>query len=169
MKSKVRGDRELIAALRELSRGVTVSDMDAAAVNAMEPMRDDTADRFRKNRNYAGKWPGFPDPPPTRKGGHLDEGFVVRRTKGNSRRREYRLGAIKRARYLAHLLEFGTAPHWQPNFKGGFMHPGARAYPAMTPAYESHKAEVVNRMGRAIWSIIQTKAFTVGRTRTRRR
>ena len=36
----------------------------------------------------------------------------------------------------AHLVEFGTEPHWQP--RRGVMHPGAKAFPFLTPAYEAH-------------------------------
>jgi HK97 gp10 family phage protein len=38
----------------------------------------------------------------------------------------------------AHFVEFGTAPHWQPNRFGGIMHPGARPKPFLRPAYEQH-------------------------------
>ena len=39
----------------------------------------------------------------------------------------------------AHLVEFGTAPHWQPNRFGGIMHPGAKPYPFMRPALEKNR------------------------------
>ena len=35
-----------------------------------------------------------------------------------------------------HLVEFGTAPHWQPNRFGGIMHPGARPKPYKRRALE---------------------------------
>jgi HK97 gp10 family phage protein len=38
----------------------------------------------------------------------------------------------------SHLVEFGTAPHWQPNRFGGIMHPGARPKPFLRPAYEQN-------------------------------
>jgi HK97 gp10 family phage protein len=38
----------------------------------------------------------------------------------------------------AHFVEFGTAPHWQPNRFGGIMHPGARPKPFLRPAFEAH-------------------------------
>jgi HK97 gp10 family phage protein len=42
----------------------------------------------------------------------------------------------------AHFVEFGTAPHWQPNRFGGIMHPGARPKPFLRPAFEEHITDV---------------------------
>lgn len=36
----------------------------------------------------------------------------------------------------SHLVEYGTAPHWQPNRFGGIMHPGARPKPWLRPALD---------------------------------
>lgn len=49
-----------------------------------------------------------------------------------------------------HLVEFGTAPHWQPNRGGGQMHPGAKASPWLRPAYEATKDEIVRQTGEAV-------------------
>ena len=49
-----------------------------------------------------------------------------------------------------HLVEFGTAPHWQPNRGGGQMHPGAQAKPFLRPAYEATKDEIVRQTGEAV-------------------
>jgi HK97 gp10 family phage protein len=51
-----------------------------------------------------------------------------------------RAGKFKKMRPVsyAHFVEFGTAPHWQPNRFGGIMHPGARPKPFLRPAYEQH-------------------------------
>lgn len=51
---------------------------------------------------------------------------------------------------VGHLVEFGTAPHWQPNRFGGTMHPGARAKPFMRPAYDMTKAQIVTRAGQSL-------------------
>lgn len=53
-----------------------------------------------------------------------------------------------------HLVEFGTAPHWQPNRGGGQMHPGAQAKPFMRPAYEATKDEIVRQTGEAVLGAI---------------
>lgn len=44
----------------------------------------------------------------------------------------------------SHLVEFGTAPHWQPNRFGGIMHPGARPKPWLRPAYEQNVTLAAN-------------------------
>ena len=51
-----------------------------------------------------------------------------------------RAGKFKKMRpsSYAHFVEFGTAPHWQPNRFGGTMHPGARPKPFLRPAYEQN-------------------------------
>lgn len=51
---------------------------------------------------------------------------------------------------VGHLVEFGTAPHWQPNRFGGTMHPGARAFPFMRPAYDMTKVQIVMRTGESL-------------------
>lgn len=53
-------------------------------------------------------------------------------------------GKPKGARYYAHLVEFGTAPHDQPNRKRGPRHhPGSKAQPFMRPAFDETKERVV--------------------------
>lgn len=55
------------------------------------------------------------------------------------------VGPIKGRKHatVGHLVEFGTAPHWQPNRFGGIMHPGARPYPFMRPAHDETKDQVI--------------------------
>lgn len=52
------------------------------------------------------------------------------------------------------LVEFGTAPHWQPNRGGGQMHPGAQAKPFLRPAYEATKDEIVRQTGEAVLNAV---------------
>jgi HK97 gp10 family phage protein len=61
-------------------------------------------------------------------------------------------GPIKGRRHasVGHLVEFGTAPHYQPNRNGGTMHPGARPHPFMRPAFEMTKAQIVVRAGESL-------------------
>lgn len=56
----------------------------------------------------------------------------------------------KRHASVGHLVEFGTAPHYQPNRNGGQWHPGARPYPFMRPAYEETKNEIVEEAARSL-------------------
>lgn len=166
MKNSVVGDRELAMALRELAQGVSVSDVDKAAKVSMDPMKDDAKARARRYRNRAGKYPGFPDPRPGRM--HVDQGIVFGREKNSTRtRRRYVLGGKGRARKLLHLLEFGTLPHFQKFFRGGFHHPGAQPKPVMTPAYESHADDIETLFGKQLWRVLSAKVLSLGRKRRR--
>lgn len=168
-RSGVTGDREVVAALRELARSLTPVDIDRAAVNSLKEMKNATVEKVKANRNYAGKYPGFPDPSSPRKGGYVDQGIVIRKDGGTKKNRSYSIRTTRRARYLMHLLEFGTAPHFQPNFKGGFMHPGATPKPAMVPSFEEHKDKVPSRFGEAIWLSLSAKAARMNKKTKRRR
>lgn len=164
MASRIIGDRAVARNLRELSRGVPLALVDKAARQSMDPMLKDAKRRAKANRNYVGKFKGFPQPKPGRM--HLDQGLVVGKQGNQTRtRRKFLLGAKNRARRLAHLLEFGTAPHFQPRFRGGFFHRGARARPFLSPAYESHGNDVKTVFGQELWSLIRSKILMMGRRR----
>lgn len=127
--------------------------LDQLLRHSLEPMKEETQENASKLRNFVGKYSGFfPQPRAPRKGGHLDEGVIITRRKSRGRMfREYWMSFSRRARKLAHLVEFGTAPHYQPNFKGGWQHPGSRAKPFARPAFESTKEEVVETVSRGVW------------------
>ena len=152
-RSGVSGHQEVIANLKELSKGPTAREIDEAAIESMQPMLNKTRVRLRRTRNYVGKYPGFPQPRVPRKGGHVDQGIVVRKMKSPSpKKRAYRLGATKRSRYLLHLVELGTAPHFQPKFRGGWLHPGARAQPVLIPTFDEERGNVPRAFGQKIWN-----------------
>jgi HK97 gp10 family phage protein len=87
------------------------------------------------------------DPPkyatfrPSGRGGRSkprETGVVATITAGNTK-----------VRY-AHLVEFGTAPHAQPNNpRVGYQHPGAKAEPFFYPAYRALKKRAKGRISRA--------------------
>ncbi len=169
-RSGVSGHQELIANLRELAKGPTEAEIDQAAQKSLRPMLMKTKDRLKTARNFAGKHPGFPQPRSPRSGGHVDEGIVVRKMKvGGKGKRSYRLGATKRSRYLLHLVEFGTAPHFQPNFRGGWMHPGARAHPALLPSFDEESGKVPQVFGQEIWAKMSAKIGRMKKSRKRTR
>jgi hypothetical protein len=171
-RSGVTGDKELVAALRELAKGPTAAEVDSAAIEAMQPMLQKTRTRVKNNRNYVGKWlpkTFWTQPRVPRRGGHVDEGIVVRKIRVAGQKRAYRLGATRRSRYLLHLLEFGTAPHFQPNFHGGFMHPGARAFPALLPSFDEERRNVPPTFGRLIWSKMSAKMGRMKKAPRRRK
>jgi len=68
-----------------------------------------------------------------------------------------------------HLLEFGTAPHFQPNLLGGWMHPGSTPRPSMIPAYEHGKDDVIDSMSDDILDWAEREARGVGMRFTRTR
>jgi hypothetical protein len=53
-----------------------------------------------------------------------------------------------------HLVEYGSAPHWQPNRFGGVQHPGARPFPHMRPAFEEHRDNMAKIYFGEIWTAI---------------
>lgn len=140
----VTGDKEIIANIRRAYRSVGGTAMDVSLRTGLEPMREETVDNARQHRQ-----------PHTPKGGHLDEGIVTARREVNGFfGRVYWIAFARRARKLAHLVEFGTAPHWQP--KRGIMHPGARAFPFFRPAFESTKHLVVSIISNRVWEQISS-------------
>lgn len=141
-KAVVRGDKEIRANFRAISRAVGGRELDASAVTALQPMKDATVAGALAHRQ--------PHNPP---GGHLDQGVViVKRESRGSLYRVFWLTFTKRARKIAHLVEFGTAPHAQPN--RGIFHPGARAFPFFRPAFEETKEGVGKAMGVRVWAAI---------------
>lgn len=82
--------------------------------------------------------------------GSYEEGILFRgmkiRQKGKTRTsNSHAVTATGKAVGEAHLVEFGTDPHWQP--RRGVMHPGARPKPFLGPAYADHDQEAVKRFG----------------------
>lgn len=156
MASGLSGDKELRAALRRMANEMAGRSLDGAMVDSLEPMKDATVGNASRLRQ----------PGPTPRGGHLDQGVAVVARKKSRAQRIYWLTFTKRARKIAHLVEFGTAPHWQPNYRGGWMHPGARPKPFARPAFEQNKEEVLTRLGRLAWQILRLSM--VGGVKTRR-
>lgn len=69
--------------------------------------------------------------------------------------RQTQYGVRKPVKY-AHLLEFGTAPHFQPG--RGVTHPGSRATPFLEPAFHATKDQVVRRFGSQIGIEMEKRA-----------
>lgn len=127
----------------------------------MKPVLDDTKARLRAIRNFPAKYSSFFPKQRKPMGNHLDR-FVVMRKDGKQSpgRRRYKIGGLGRARSLLHLVEYGTAPHMQPNL--GFMHPGATPRPTLTPAYESGHAQVIHGWGFEVANWLQQDGRRLG-------
>jgi len=153
-RTKVIGDRELIANLRGVSQAVTGKPLDDLMVLSMTPMHVATIGNARRLRQ-----PGTQP-----RGGHLDEGVALAKVEARGKYyRVYWIGFIKRARYIAHLVEFGTAPHYQP--RRGIHHPGARPKPFFRSAYEQNRDGVLTTFSAGAWALIQNFALMATVTR----
>lgn len=154
VRATVRGDREIIRNIQRAYRSINGQFLDQSVPQALEPMREQTEDNARALRNYVGKYSAF-FPQPYKRVKHLDEGVRIAKIKGTgNQQREYWVAFHGRARKLAHLVEFGTAPHFQQNFKGGFHHPGSSPRPFFRPAFESTKDDVMFDLSRRMWTRI---------------
>lgn len=167
-RSAVTGDRELMRMLNALAKGPGAREVDSAAGRSMKPMIDDTRNRLRSMRNYPSKYPSIFPKQSAVGSDHVDTGIVMRKTTATPGMRSYRMGAIRRARYLLHLLEYGTAPHYQPNLLGGWMHPGTSPQPTITPAYEHGKDDVLWAMQEELLNWVERTVRTRGGRISRR-
>lgn len=141
-KSRVRGVEQTIRNMKTIQRTPSRV-IDSAAAESLAPMKKET-ERGALRLRQPGRRP---------RGGHLDEGVSVRKVEARGGMyRVFWLGFVNRARRIAHLVEFGTAPHWQPRRR--IMHPGAQPKPFARPAYEQEKDDVGLHFGRAIWRAI---------------
>lgn len=142
----IKGDKALRAKMRSLGN-LTKSDANAILKNALEPVRELTSANAMALRQ----------PGRTPRGGHLDQGVVaVPATEKSSRTRTtWWVSFARRARKIAHLVEFGTAPHAQP--RRGIMHPGARPKPFFRPAFDATKLDTLTRIGSGIHAFILRK------------
>lgn len=127
-RSEVRGGRETAAVLRGMARAITPAQVDRAHRAALAPMQAAARAEFMANGSY--------------KTGVLPREFVIVKTASL----EHRLGCVGMAAKLMHLIEFGTAPHFQPG--RGRMHPGAAPKPAFRPAFEQTRDDALRAAGR---------------------
>lgn len=152
-KTGLQGDKQLLRAMRGIRQN-SVRNLDPVAIESLEPMRQQTSNNALRLRQ-PGRQP---------RGGHLDQGVVVRKVKSRGlSMREFWVSFHKRARKIAHLVEFGTRPHYQP--RRGIFHPGARPKPFFAPAFMSTKDMVVRKIAKGTWAAISAAARRFGRVR----
>lgn len=150
----VRGDRAVAAALRELSRQVAVP-LSATSRFALQP----TLTQARANARAL---------PLKEETGTLAASLTIKQKPRSSKlspttqvgpdasfERETAFGVRKPVKY-AHLVEFGTAPHYQPG--RGVTHPGSPPHPFLGPAYVSTRDQVVDRFGKKIGPEMEKRA-----------
>jgi len=145
VKLQIKGDRRLRANLARMKQ-FKKSEINPLMATALEPLRETTESNARVLRN-----PGNP------RGGHLDQGVVAAPvpTVSAATRTTWWVSFARRARKIAHLVEFGTAPHAQP--RRGIMHPGARPKPFFRPAFDSTKGEIFGSLSQGIKRLLLSK------------
>lgn len=146
----IRGDRETARALRELAKVVSVP-LNATSRFALRPTLS------AAKRNVAAL--NLKDST-----GALRESLTIKRVPRSSKvnptfrvgpNSGYQKGDRRPVKY-AHLIEFGTAPHYQP--ERGVTHPGSQPKPFMMPAYLSTREQVVKRFGDKIGPEMEKRA-----------
>lgn len=78
--------------------------------------------------------------------GVLYRSMRIRKLKSSSSLAQWVVAATGRGIAIAHLVEGGTKPHWQP--RRGVMHPGAKRKPFLEPAFFEHDDEAVVIFGK---------------------
>lgn len=150
----VRGSRETAAALRELSKQIGVP-LSATSRFALQP----TLKAAKSNAKALGLKEST---------GTLAASLVIKQKPRTSKvnptfqvgpnsefQRDTQYGSRRPVRY-AHLIEFGTAPHYQPG--RGVVHPGSAPHPFMGPAYFATREQVVKRFGDKIGPEMEKRA-----------
>lgn len=125
--SKVTGFRETARAIRELTR-FPKRKISTASRKALRPMLAKAKANLKANYSYHR--------------GVLYRSMVIRQWKSTTAMSQWVIAATGRGVNIAHLVEAGTAPHYQP--KRRRMHPGARPKPFLEPAYLAHDKEAVD-------------------------
>ncbi len=127
--SKVTGYRETARSIRRLAQ-FPKGQVGAASRKALAPMLRATKANLKANRSYHR--------------GVLSRSMKIRKLKSSSALSQWVIAPTGRGVGIAHLVEAGTRPHWQP--KRRQMHPGAKAKPFLEPAYFAHDDDVVRIM-----------------------
>ena len=119
----VKGGREAAALLRAMSGALPERRMMQVRQNALRPMQREAQDNFRANGSYVS--------------GVIPKDIVIAET-GQA---QTSLGMTGMGAKLGHMIEWGTAPHEQPN--RGTYHPGSEPKPFMRPAFEAMRDQTI--------------------------
>lgn len=150
----VKGSRETAAALRELSKFVATP-ISAASRFALQPTLKTAKANARnieekERTNTLANSLTIKQEARTSK---LNPTYQVGPDSSVEKQTQY---GLRRPVKYAHLLEFGTAPHYQPG--RGVVHPGSRPEPFLTPAYFETRDQVVKRFGDKIGPEMEKRA-----------
>ncbi|RWB65656.1 HK97 gp10 family phage protein [Mesorhizobium sp.] len=146
----IRGNKEAARAIRELAKYVTVP-IGASSRFALQP----TLKQARSNvtelglKDSTGALRASLTIKPKRRTSKVNPTYQV------GPNAAYQRGERRPVKY-AHLIELGTAPHYQP--ERGVTHPGSPAQPFLEPAYLATRDQVVDRFGKKIGPEIEKRA-----------
>lgn len=150
----VKGSRETAAALRQLSSFVSTP-IGAASRFALQPTlkaaKSNALSIEEKERTNT--LANSLTIKKSSRGTKLEQLYQVGPDASVERQTQY---GLRRPVKYAHLLEFGTAPHYQPG--RGVVHPGSRPEPFLTPAYFDTRDQVVKRFGDKIGPEMEKRA-----------
>ncbi len=152
-KSKVSGASAVNRAFRQLQSGLTVP-INEASRKALQPMLKSAKANLKANGSV--------------ESGELLSLLVIQQDKSARKNKSVHVigPSSKSPGYrAAHLVELGTAPHFQPELNR--MHPGAAAKPFLRPAFEDNKDEAVRRFGASIGPAIEKRAARLAKRRSK--
>lgn len=141
-RSKMTGAKALSGAFRQLQSGLTVP-INEASRFSLRPTVKAAKEKLKANGSVVT--------------GELAALVTVKRDPTSKKDRPTHLVGpdAKSGHYrVAHLVEFGTAPH----MVGDKLHPGAAAAPFLRPAFEETKDEVIRRFGESIGPAVEKRA-----------
>lgn len=127
--SRVTGYRQTARAIRKVAQ-YPRKQVSAASRKALTPMLRKTKANLKAQGSYHR--------------GVLSRSMRIRKLKSSTSVSNWVIAATGRGIGIAHLVEGGTRPHWQP--KRGVMHPGAKAKPFLEPAFFDHDDDAVRIM-----------------------
>jgi hypothetical protein len=142
----VRGDREVVERLRAMANAITPAVRKKARQKALKPIERDATARLVSNGNVETR--ALASAMTTTEDPRKQNTSIVAVKRGKRGRKNR-----NPVRY-AHLVEYGTAPHWQPNRFGGIMHPGARPFPYMRPSFEANREDAPRIYFQEVWTAI---------------
>ncbi|WP_306049184.1 hypothetical protein [Oceaniradius stylonematis] len=146
-RSKVRGHRKAARNIRRVAKSFD-RPIGEASRYGLQPMLRSAKQNLLDNGSY--------------ESGELYDGMRIRKIKkAPAGHVQHHVTATGKAVSKAHLVEFGTAPHWQP--KRQQMHPGAKPHPFIEPAYHEKADETVDRFGKRVGPAIERQAARIGR------
>lgn len=143
--SKVTGFRETARAIRRVAQ-YPKQIVGKASRKALTPMLQAAKANLKANRSY--------------KRGVLYRSMKIRKLKSTTAMSEWVISPTGRGVGIAHLVELGTRPHWQPIRNQ--MHPGAQAKPFLEPAYQQHDDTAIRIMAQELGQGLIVYARSVG-------